>query len=207
MFTGIVQHVGVVAAAEACDTGKTLRVDPQGWVHRAAAGSSIAVNGCCLTVTKPAGDGSLLQFDVMHQTLVTTTLGALGPGSPVNLEPPITATSELGGHLVQGHIDGVGVVGRVDKDSGEHRLRIEPPPNLLDEIVEKGSIAVDGVSLTVAAVGESWFEVALIPTTLEMTSLGRLGPGDRVNLETDYIVKAVVHVMKRRNAETQKRRN
>ena len=201
MFSGIVQHLGVVAALEPHALGRVLSVDPRRWVHQAAPGESIAVNGCCLTVTPPEDEAAerRLRFDVIRQTLDTTTLGDVRVGDVVNLEAPLPLSGLVSGHLVQGHVDGVGVVRWIGDKGEERRLRIGPPPALLGLIVEKGSIAVDGVSLTVAALGDSWFEVALIPTTIALTSLGRLEEGDRVNIETDYIVKAVVHwLMKNR---------
>lgn len=197
MFCGIVQQLGVVAACEPCQFGQTLYVDPAGWEHHAAPGDSIAVNGCCLTATHPGDREGELRFDVIRQTLQMTTLGGLGTGDRVNLEPAVTPQTMLSGHLVQGHIDGVGVVREVTADADERRLRIEPPPPLVEYIVDKGSIAIDGVSMTVAGLGETWFEVALIPTTIEMTTLGIVGEGDRVNLETDYVVKTVVSWLKR----------
>ncbi|MHC4414508.1 MAG: riboflavin synthase [Planctomycetota bacterium] len=210
MFSGIVQKLGVVAALETCDFGRVLHVDPGGWGHHPAPGDSISVNGVCLTVTHPAGTAAVdpssplegrLRFDVIRQTLDVTTLGNLCAGDAVNLEPALTPTGLMSGHLVQGHVDGVGVVRRVLDDPTERRLHVEPPPALLDYIVEKGSIAVDGVSMTVAGLGETWFEIALIPTTIEITTLGRVREGSLVNLETDYIVKAVVHWMRRQREE------
>ncbi|MCZ6542820.1 MAG: riboflavin synthase [Planctomycetota bacterium] len=209
MFSGIVEHRGVVGAVEPCDSGRTLAIDPCGWGRNPAPGDSIAVNGCCLTVTAPctaarlnaaSSGGGWLRFDVIRQTLGTTTLGDLGVGDPVNLESAITPTTLLSGHLVQGHIDGIGAVCRVWNEATQQRLRIEPPSELLDFIVDRGAIAVDGVSLTVATLGESWFEIALIPTTTRTTVLGRLQPGDSVNLETDYLVKTIVHWLRRRES-------
>ena len=203
MFTGIVQQLGVLGEIQTTEFGRRLGIDSRGWPHQPAAGESIAVNGCCLTITaptehrEPARSDDLLRFDVIHQTLGLTTLGELGVGDPVNLEPAVTPTTLLGGHVVQGHIDGVGVVGAVESVGSDRRLRIEPPPELMEYIIPRGSIAVDGVSLTVAEVGESFFEVALIPTTLDLTTLGRAEPGQRVNLETDYLVKTVVHWLRR----------
>ena len=207
MFTGIVQQLAVVGAIQTTEFGRRLAIDSRGWPHRPAAGASIAVNGCCLTITastdhrEPARSDDLLRFDVIHQTLGLTTLGELAVGDPVNLEPAVTATTLLGGHVVQGHIDGVGVIGAVESAGSDRRLRIEPPPELMQYIILRGSIAVDGVSLTVAEVGESFFEVALIPATLDLTTLGRAEPGQRVNLETDYLVKAVVHWLRRQHTD------
>ena len=198
MFTGIVQQLGAVAAFERNEVGAALSIDPLGWSHAPAPSESIAVNGCCLTVAAAGADG--LRFDVIGQTLRMTALDDLAAGDPVNLEHAVAPGGLLGGHIVHGHVDGVGVVRRVRKEPAEWRLRIEPPGELLDAIVARGSVAVDGVSLTVADVGESWFEVALIPTTLRLTTLGRAEPGRRVNLETDYVARVVVHWLRRHHA-------
>jgi riboflavin synthase len=199
MFTGIVQVLGEVIAAERVDFGTILRIDPKGWAHHPEPGESIAVNGCCLTATE-RGEGAppgSLRFDVIQQTLRLTNLGDLAPGDRVNLEPAVTASSMLSGHIVQGHIDGVGVTTDVQKDDSEWRIRIRPPEHLLDVIIDKGSVALDGVSLTVASLGSGEFEVALIPTTLEITTLGRAGVGTRFNIEADYVAKTVVHWLER----------
>ncbi len=197
MFTGIVRRVGVVVASGPAPFGRTLVLDPGDWEHRPRPGDSVAVNGCCLTAT---GDGGPLRFDVIRQTLDVTALGDLRAGDLVNLESPVTPATPLGGHLVQGHIDGAGTVTEVVATPSERRLRIALPEALRDLVVDKGSIAVDGVSLTVAALAGTWFEVALIPTTIRCTSLGRLEKGRRVNLETDYVVKSVVSWLKRQGA-------
>ena len=205
MFTGIIQQLGKVIALDSNDFGAALLIDPRHWTHTASIGESIAVNGCCLTVARHGGmddssqnaNDSKLRFDVIQQTLATTTIGQFRPGDAVNLERAVTPTTMLGGHIVQGHVDGVGKVVQLRQDQSQWRLRIEPPVELMDCIVEKGSIAVEGVSLTVAAAGHDWFDIALIPTTLELTNLGRLRQGSRVNLETDYIAKAVVSWLKR----------
>ena len=201
MFSGIVQKVGTVVAVDSASFGRVLLVDPGRWDRHPAPGESVAVNGCCLTVTDPvagetAGRGEYLRFDLIRQTLQATTLGDLSAAAVVNLEVAMTPNDRIGGHLVQGHVDGVGLVRRVE-EAGERRLTIEPPPPLMEYIIERGSIALDGVSLTVAALGASEFEVALIPTTIQRTILGRLGAGSRVNLETDYLVKATVTWLRR----------
>jgi riboflavin synthase len=200
MFTGIVQHVGTVDAIRRVDFGARLVIDARGWDHVPCGGDSIAVSGCCLTVS---GDGStpveggILAFDVIRQTLDVTALGDLSEGQGVNLEHAVTPSTMLGGHVVQGHIDGVGVVRDVLESEEEWRVTIEPPADLMDQIVEKGSIAVDGVSLTLARVTDDAFEVALIPTTLERTTLSRAQVGTRANIETDYIAKTVVNWLRR----------
>lgn len=196
MFTGIVEELGEVVAVERLPDAARLTVRGPRVTAEASHGDSIAVNGVCLTVT----DSSDKTFtaDVMAETLRRTGLGALSPGSPVNLERPVELGGRLGGHLVQGHADGTGEI--LSRTPGEHWdvVRIATPPDLARYIVLKGSITVDGVSLTVSALGgtdgpqpASWFEVSLIPTTLEMTTLGRLQPGSPVNLEVDVIAKYV----------------
>jgi riboflavin synthase len=199
MFTGIVEELGEVVAVERLPDAARLTVRGPLVTAEASHGDSIAVNGVCLTVT----DSSDKTFtaDVMAETLHRTGLGGLSPGSPVNLERPVELGGRLGGHLVQGHADGTGQI--LSRTPGEHWdvVRIATPPGLARYIVLKGSITVDGVSLTVSALGpdgagipdgpEPWFEVSLIPTTLEMTTLGRLQPGSRVNLEVDVIAKYV----------------
>jgi riboflavin synthase alpha subunit len=201
MFSGIVEQLGVVTACEPCEFGRTLFVDPAGWTHRPAAGDSISVNGCCLTATDPGDRVGELRFDVIQQTLRMTTLGELKEGSRVNLEPAVTPTTMLSGHIVQGHVDGVGTVRAVTDLPSERRLRIEPPPPLMEFMIPKGSVAADGVSMTLAETGDSWFELALIPTTIERTTLGIVGAGDRVNLEADCVVKAVVTWLKNFHAK------
>lgn len=200
MFTGLVQHLGRIAAVEPRDFGLRLVVDIAQWSHRPVHGDSIAVNGCCLTVVaeeQGKSEGEFLQFDVIQQTLDVTTLGGLRTGDHVNLEHAVTPSTMLGGHIVQGHIDGIGMVTEVINEPAQYRLRIEPPESLMECIVEKGSIAVNGVSLTVTVCSETQFEVALIPTTLQLTNLGQLRPGMRVNLEADYIAKVVVNWLRR----------
>jgi riboflavin synthase len=200
MFTGLVQHAGSVTGMEIRDFGLRLHVATAEWVHRPSRGDSIAVNGCCLTVAEPTSEANgMLAFDVIAQTLSVTTLGSLQIGDRVNLEHAVTPITLLGGHIVQGHVDGVGRVMGVERKPAEHRLRIRPPERgAMALIVDKGSIAVSGVSLTVAATGPEWFEVALIPTTLGLTNLGSLRVGDPINLEYDYIAKVVTNWLARR---------
>ncbi|MDY7109200.1 MAG: riboflavin synthase [Planctomycetota bacterium] len=199
MFTGIVQALARVASIEHVDFGAVLTIDPGDWPHRPQEGESIAVNGCCLTVTAPGPHtpADMFRFDVIRQTLRLTNLGDLTEGSSVNLELAVTADQMLSGHIVQGHIDGVGVVREVQRDENEWRIRIDPPEELRDYIIDKGSVALDGVSMTVAGLDDRGFEVALIPTTLQITTLGRAEAGTRLNIETDYIAKTVVHWLKR----------
>ena len=159
-------------------------------------GDSISVNGCCLTV---AGmQGRIARFDVVHETLRRTTLGGLAAGARVNLEHAVTVQTLLGGHIVQGHVDGLGSVIRIAA-ADDHRIRIEAPADLQVAIVVKGSITVEGVSLTVAACEADWFEVALIPETLRRTTLGALTTNQRVNLEADYIARIVVSWLEQRS--------
>lgn len=167
-------------------------IDPGRWAANPAVGDSVAVGGCCLTVAGIT-DRQLL-FQAVPETLRTTTLGALEVGRRVNLEGSATPATLLGGHIVLGHVDGVAEVVRVMRE-GEHRVRLHAGRDLMQYVSPKGSVAIDGVSLTVAEVNpeEGWFEVALIPTTLTATTLGELEPGSLVNLECDALVKAVVH--------------
>jgi len=200
MFTGLVQHMGVVRMRERHAAGERLVIDPAGWNHAPSLGDSIAMNGCCLTVAQePKSVHGSLVFDVIPETLNKTTLGGLLPGTPVNLEHAATMLTLLGGHIVQGHVDGVGAVRRIET-SGEWRVTIEPPAELMQYLAPKGSVCVDGVSLTVAGLTlgtapntAGTFDVALIPTTLEKTTLKALKVGGRVNIECDAIGKQVVH--------------
>jgi riboflavin synthase len=199
MFTGLVQAIGAVASIDPGPAGGLrLVVDPGAWPHRPLVGESIAVSGCCLTVAEdPAGTQGRLAFDAVPETLAKTTLGALRPGSRVNLERSLRADDLMGGHTVQGHVEGVGEVLAV-QPRPDYRLRIRPPADLMPCIIPKGSIAIDGVSLTIAAADphEGTFEVALIPTTLELTTLGDLRPGARVNLETDIQARTLLHLLR-----------
>ncbi len=197
MFTGIVEHQGAVAALRPEPWGARLEIDPRGWQHVPRDGDSVSVNGCCLTVVGSPAPGAALRFDVIPQTLGLTTIGALAAGELVNLEHAATAATLLGGHLVQGHVDGVGTVALVSTAGGEWRTRVSAPPGFMEHVVERGSVAVDGVSLTVATVGEGWFEVALIPATLAKTTLRDRAPGSRVNLEADALAKMVAERVRR----------
>jgi riboflavin synthase len=197
MFTGIVEERGQVVALAARGGAATLTVAGPLVTADAGLGDSIAVSGVCLTVT--AVDGAAFTADVMAETLARTTLGGLAPGAPVNLERPLSLGGRLGGHLVQGHVDAVGTI--TSRRPGENTdvVRISLPPGLARYVVAKGSIAVDGVSLTVSAVGGGaeppWFEVSLIPATLALTTLGAVQPGSGVNLEVDVIGKYVERLL------------
>lgn len=196
MFTGIVEEVGEVLEVTDLGSAARLRVHGPGVTVDARSGDSIAVSGICLTVVEVAG-GSFTA-DVMRETLDRSTLGALRPGDGVNLERAVTPTTRLGGHLVQGHVDGVGTV--LDRRPDEHWevVRIGLPAGLSRYVVEKGSVAVDGVSLTVVEAGPDSFTVSLIPTTLQRTVLADRPVGARVNLEVDVLAKYVERLLGQR---------
>ena len=185
MFTGIVREVGTVAAFD----GSRLVVAAAETAEGAAVGDSVAVAGACLTVVD-ARDGRL-SFDVVPETLARTSLGGLEEGGAVNLELSLRVGDRLGGHVVQGHVDAVGRVRSVTPEGDGRRVWIDAPEQVLGYCIEKGSVALDGVSLTVSALDDEGFEVALIPHTLAVTTLGRLEPGDAVNLEADVLGKVV----------------
>lgn len=194
MFTGIVVGMGRVAAVRRNRFGARLVVDKQGLEIAAKAGDSICVSGCCLTLAPAAGEAAgQMGFDVIQETLAKTMLGTLKAGDAVNLEASLTASTPMGGHFVQGHVDGVGRVTKVTSSAEEWRVTVQPPADLMPYVVPKGSVAVAGVSLTIAAVERESFEVALIPTTLRLTTLGAVKAGDVVNLETDIVAKTIVH--------------
>jgi riboflavin synthase len=192
MFTGIVREIGTVEELERSEQGARLRVSA-GLAAELAGGDSVSVSGACLTVAS-ASDGAF-EAEVMNQTLSVTTLGGLEPGRSVNLEPPLRAGDPLGGHLVQGHVDGTGEVSAVSADGFARRLRLAAPRELHRFIVERGSVTVDGVSLTVAALADDGFEVSLVPETLERTTLEVLAEGDQVNLEVDVIARYAERLM------------
>jgi len=194
VFTGLVGELGTVAAVEETPAGVRLAIDAR-IADELAPGDSVAVNGVCLTATD-AGPGRF-GADVMNETLRRTSLGALAAGAPVNLELPLRASDRFGGHVVQGHVDGLGAVSEVRADGVARLLTVTAPPELLRYVVEKGSIAVDGISLTVAAVDERGFTVSLIPETLERTNLGAATPGAPVNLEVDVMAKYVEKLVAR----------
>ena len=202
MFTGIVQAIGKVSAIRRQPAGARLVVRRMGWRPGPGAiefGSSICVSGVCLTVAE--FDDDTLQFDVTAETMSRSTLTQLAPGGEVNLEPALTAQTSVGGHFVQGHVDGVGTVSHASQGGDDWRIGIKPPPELTEYIVPKGSVAIDGVSLTVATIDAKGFDVALIPTTLRMTTLRSAEPGRRVNLETDIVSKTVVHWLRMQTAD------
>jgi riboflavin synthase len=189
MFTGIVEELGELVALDRHGDGAVLSVRGPVVTADARLGDSISVNGVCLTVVSV--DGDVFTVDVMKESLDRSSLATAHRGEAVNLERAATVETRLGGHIVQGHVDGVGTV--LARTPGERweDVRIALPPGLARYVVEKGSIAVDGVSLTVVAVTDEWFTVSLIPTTLELTTLGRRAVGELVNLEVDVIAKYV----------------
>jgi riboflavin synthase len=198
VFTGIVEELGAVVAVQPLADSARLRIRGPLVTSDAVHGASIAVNGVCLTVVEHGGDE--FSADVMQETLDRSSLGSLVPGSTVNLERPVTLSARLGGHLVQGHVDGVGTI--LDRAPSEHWevVRISLPGGLGRYVVEKGSITVDGVSLTVVEADRDWFSVSLIPTTLELTTLGSKGQGDPVNLEVDVVAKYVERMLEWRTS-------
>jgi riboflavin synthase len=188
VFTGLVGAVGRVVRSERSDDGVRVTISSR-LAAELQEGDSIAVNGVCLTAT--GLDGDSFTADVMNETLARTSLPALEVGAALNLELPLRAGDRLGGHVVQGHVDGVGTVALVSEDGFARRLRIDAPHEVLRYVVQKGSIAVDGVSLTVAEMDDRSFTVSLIPETLQRTNLGSAEPGARVNLEVDVLAKYV----------------
>ena len=201
MFTGIIEELGKSATLDELPDSAALTISAPLVAAGAVPGSSVSVNGVCLTVTR-AADGQFTA-DVMGETLARSTLGVLAPGDLVNLERPVPAGGRLDGHIVQGHVDGTGEIAAVRPEEGWRVLRIAVPGRLSRYLAEKGSVAVDGVSLTVSAVSapasggspDGWFEVSLIPETLARTTLGSVAAGDRVNIEVDVIAKYVERLL------------
>ena len=189
MFTGLVETTGTVVEVAEESEGVRLTVATETLAPELSEGDSVTVNGVCLTATHV--EAGTFAADVMAETLRRSSLGPLEPGSEVNLELALRAADRLGGHIVQGHVDGIGEVESATPEGIAHTVRIAAAPEIMRYVVEKGSIAVDGVSLTVAAVDRDAFEVALIPETLGRTPLGSLAPGRRVNLEVDILAKYV----------------
>jgi len=188
VFTGLIEDLGTVEAVERGNEGARLRVATS-LASEVSDGDSVAVNGCCLTATAVTADG--FETEAMNQTLTVTALGTVEQGSRVNLELAMKAGDRLGGHIVQGHVDGVGTVVSAEDDGFARRIRVGLPAELLRYVVDKGSITLNGVSLTVAALGETWAEVSLIPETLERTNLTDIEPGSRLNVECDIVAKYV----------------
>lgn len=188
MFTGLVQDVGTIESLESDADGARLRIATR-LAGEIGQGDSVAVNGVCLTATDV--DASGFATEAMNQTLNVTSLGELAASDRVNLELAMKASDRLGGHIVQGHADGIATVVSSEDDGFARRLRVDLGPELIRYVVEKGSIALNGVSLTVAALGESWVEVSLVPETLDRTTLGGAEPGDKLNVECDVVAKYV----------------
>jgi len=205
MFTGLIEHTGIISSSGPRPEtpggwgtgGIRLCVAAPSWPYRARRGDSVAVNGCCLTAVFDVGVDGIITFDAIPETLAKTTVGSLIAGDRVNLEHAATASTLLGGHIVQGHVDGVGRVISIDTD-GQWRIRIGIDREHMPYMAPKGSICLDGVSLTIAAqnAAECWIEVTLIPTTLEKTTLGAWKPGTRVNVEADTMAKTIVNYLR-----------
>jgi riboflavin synthase len=195
MFTGIVEHVGQIRAIDRKTDLAQLEIDLGPIASGVKLGDSIAVSGVCLTVTAVEPDA--LHFEAIPETLEKTRIGQLAAGDPVNLERAMTAGGRLDGHIVQGHVDGVGRVRRFDREQSEALLHVECEPDLANQLVDKGSVTIDGVSLTVVEVVADGFHVALIPHTLEVTTLSDLVVGDAVNLEVDVFGKYVKQYLDR----------
>lgn len=190
MFTGLVEEKGKILRTQPSSSGLRLTIEAHAVAEGTAIGDSVAVNGVCLTAVSIKG--RQIEFDVVRETVERSTLGDLKPGQAVNLERALRAGARMGGHMVLGHVDGVGIVREARGSGGEMLFRFETPAEVMRFVVEKGSIAVDGISLTVADLGRDWFTTAVIPHTLEATTLGDRSVGGRVNLETDIIGKYVL---------------
>jgi riboflavin synthase len=202
MFTGLIEAVCMIASVRQSAGAVQLAVDLGGLAEDAKIGDSIAVNGVCLTV---AGlEGSLATFDLSGETLAKSTLGRLRPSSPVNIERALRSTDRLGGHFVQGHIDGTATIKAIDRHGQFADIKFGAGPKLLDQMVVKGSVAVDGISLTIANMDQDCFSAAIIPETLEKTTLGRAKIGDTVNIETDIIAKIITKQLEKILPQEQK---
>lgn len=203
MFTGIVQTTSALLASDPTEVGRRLTVERGELRGVITQGDSICVSGVCLTAIEITDDR--LSFDVIHETLSKTSIGRLRIGDKVNLEPAVTPNQPMGGHFMQGHVDGLAVVDALHTDNGEWRVSFRPESDaneMMSYIVPRGSVAIDGVSLTLARVSEQTFDVALIPETLDRTTLGTLEVGDRVNLEADILTKTIAHQLKRMQGKT-----
>ena len=193
MFTGIVEETGTVVAFSEEQGSWPLRVRADKVLEDLRLGDSLAVNGCCLTAR--SFEGGEVEFDLLGETVQRTSIRSYGPGMQVNLERSLTPTTRMGGHFVTGHIDGTGEILELEARGKDTYLRVQPPAEFMDYLVFKGSIAIDGVSLTVAEVGDGWFSVWLIPHTLEVTNLGERSAGEAVNLEFDMLAKYVKELL------------
>ena len=195
MFTGIVEHVGRLESLEINGSGGRLRIHAGPLAESLSVAGSIAVNGCCLTAVEVSG--GTFAADLSPETLARTTFGRMKAGARVNLERPLTAGKELGGHFVQGHVDGVGKISRLERQGENWWLEISVPPELERYVAMKGSIAIDGISLTVAALKGGLTSVAIIPFTYSHTNLQSLAVGDTVNVETDVLAKYIERLMQK----------
>ncbi len=189
MFTGLIEAICTVKSVRQSAGGLLLAVDLGKLAKETKIGDSIAINGVCLTVSRL--EASLASFDLSGETLAKSTLGKLKPSSPVNAERALKATGRFGGHIVQGHIDGTATIKAINRHGQFADIKFVAGPELLDQMVVKGSVAVDGISLTIADMNRNFFSAAIIPETLEKTTLGRAKIGDTVNIETDIIVKTI----------------
>jgi riboflavin synthase len=196
VFTGIVRELGVVVSSEEIGSGRSLVVRAPETAKGTGVGDSVAVNGCCLTAT--SSTGGAISFHAVPETIARTTFGSLAPHDRVNVEPALRAGDELGGHYVQGHVDAVGRIQSVEAEGEGLRVFVEAPDDVMRYCVEKGSITIDGVSLTVAELAEDAFAVALVPHTLAATTLSALEPGQAVNLEADVLAKYVERLLRGR---------
>ena len=195
MFTGIIEAVGTVKTVKNAQGGRIICVDLGALAQNTEPGWSIAVNGVCLTVSRLSA--TIADFDVSAETLAKSAMDTITASAKVNLERAMGAQGRFGGHFVQGHVDGVAKIIAIEKKGDFAEIKLSAPPELLEEMVIKGSVAVDGVSLTVAAMDEKSFTVSLIPTTLKETTLGRAQSGDKANIETDIIIKTVIKQMQK----------
>jgi riboflavin synthase len=193
VFTGIVEELGTVAELDVTPSGARLGVRARKLAPLAAIGDSISISGCCLTIVEI--DGATLRFDAVPETLSRTSLGALDVGDHVNLEDALRAGEPFGGHLVQGHVDGVGTIASIEREGDGYRIAVSTPSGLMRYLAEKGSIGVAGISLTVAALRDDGFEVAVIPHTWNSTTISGWEVGDQVNLEVDVIAKYVERLL------------
>jgi riboflavin synthase len=193
VFTGIVRELGRVTSAAGGDTGRALEIEAPGVASAIAVGDSVALDGCCLTAE--AVEGASISFHAVPETIARSTLGRLTVGDAVNVEPALRVGDALGGHFVQGHVDAVGRVQSVEAEGDGLRVFVEAPDEVLRYCVEKGSVTLDGISLTIAELAEDAFAVVLVPHTLEATTLSALVPGREVNLEVDVIAKYVERLL------------
>lgn len=193
MFSGIVDEVGEIVASQTTPSGRRLAVSAPGYWKGVHGGASIAIDGVCLTVTGISND--VAEFDVVAETLRRTTLGELVAGSRVNLQKSLAVGDRVDGHFVQGHVDAMATVVKIEHDPSDVRWWFAPDPAALPYIIPKGGVAIDGISLTVVSVTEGMFDVALIPTTLQRTTLGQKAAGARVNIETDILARTVVNYL------------